>query len=131
MGSDYGFFGETSLGLWNSGATRASRAFEKGNTSDALREASNVVNSYVNHRLGTDRWQKITTAITLVSIAIAVIAGIATSEWIVAIVLGVIGLAISGFLTAKIVDKRIALDNEFYNTYERLKDMIEELSRSN
>ncbi|MBR4550552.1 MAG: hypothetical protein IKO83_11645 [Oscillospiraceae bacterium] len=128
--SEYGFSGEINLDTWNSGVTRASKALDKGDVQGALREAQYVVDSYQKHRRGTDKWQKAVAIIAGIFIVIAVILGISTGEWIVAIVFGVIGLVISGFLNNKIVDKRIAVDNAFYDSYEHLAGAIEDLTRN-
>ena len=128
--SDYGFSGEMNLDMWNSGARRASKALDKGDVDSALREANLVVDSYLKHRSGTDKWQKVVTIIIVAFIAIAIVLGIASGSWVVAIVIGVIGLAFGGFINNRIVDKRIAVDNAFYDSYEHLAEAINQLSTS-
>ena len=128
--SEYGFFGQTNLDIWYSGAKRASAALDKGDSQGALREAQLVVDSYLKHRHGTDKRQKAVFITAGVFVAIAVILGLATGEWAGAIVLGVLGLVISGFLNSKIVDKRIAVDNAFYDSYVQLASAIEDLSKN-
>lgn len=131
MSSEYGFSGEMSLDMWNSGVDRATRALDRGDVQKALREAMIVAESYQKHRRGTDRWQKITTIFTLIAIAFSVLLGLATGEWVMAVVVvGIIGIVFCGFLYTNIVDKRIAVDNEFYDRYEHLIDVIEDLSRN-
>ena len=128
--SEYGFSGEMNLDRWNSGARRASKALDKGDTDSALREANLVVDSYLKHRRGTEKWQKAVTIITVAFIAIAIALGIASDSWVVAIVVGVIGLAFVGFIGNRIVDKRIAVDNAFYDSYKHLTNAINQLSTS-
>ncbi|MBR3059842.1 MAG: hypothetical protein IKG89_04440 [Oscillospiraceae bacterium] len=128
MSSEYGFSGEMNLDMWNSGTRRASKALDKGDVESALREANLVVDSYLKHRRGTDKWQRVLTFITIAFIAGAIVLGLASGSWLAAIVVGVIGLAFCGFLNTRIVDKRIAVDNAFYDSFEHLTEAINQLS---
>lgn len=128
MSNETSFFGELSLSEWNSGAQYALRSLKKGDVQNALRQANYVVESYLKHRRGTDTRRKIINITTLVIMAIAIILGFASGEWVSTIIVGVIGLAFWGFLWDKIVYKRMTVENEFYDTYEYLIDEIEQLT---
>ena len=129
MSSEYnGVFNEIKLNEWNAGLQRAFRAIDTGDTRGALYEARAVVDSYLKHRQGTDTWDKITLIAALIFVAFIVVSGVATGNWIGSIILGMIGLVPVGFLRTKVVDKRMALDNDFYDNYERLADAIAQLS---
>lgn len=130
MSKEFGFFGDMKLDGWNADARSALNAIKNGDVKRALIYAENVENSYQKHWIVTHRLETAALIIALFFIVVAVILGLASGEWVIAIVIGVIGLLLSGIFELKIVDKRKAVYNAFSNTYHSLMNALKELQNS-
>lgn len=131
MSSEYGFTGELKLDGWNSDAQSILSALKRGDEKRALILAEELDNSRHKHWVVTHRWEKAAWIIALLFIVAAVILGLASGEWVIAIVIGVIGLMLAGFIGHKIVEKRKAVYNAFTDTYNSLVDEINSRRSSN
>ncbi len=130
MSKEFGFFGDMKLDGWNADARSALNAIKNGDVKRALIYAENVDDSYQKHWRVTHRLETAALIIALFFIVVAVILGLASGEWVIAIVIGVIGLLLSGIFELKIVDKRKAVYNAFNNTYHSLMNALKELQNS-
>ena len=130
MSKEYGFFGEMKLDGWNEDARSALRLLQNGDVDRAYSIACDIEHKYMKHRRWTDRWTWVTIIMFLFFAAVAVIIGLASGKWVVPIIIGVLGLMLVGFFNKKVLDKREAVDNAFYDTYNSLMNAINSCKRS-
>ncbi len=131
MSSEYGIMGQTTLDAWYAGAKRASKALDKGDTKGALFEAQSTVESYLKYQMKTDNLKKAFGIAALVIAAVSVILGFVNRrEGPGFFIVGMVVLVICGILYFKTVGKRRAVCNAFFESYEHLRNAIEDLSKN-